>query len=218
MAAEFMSLFNLYLDKSEVFNIILHNEDNSTFKDKSNIFDRIRREINRNCKENNIKDAIFGCLLKTGSQYYIRIALYSAVNDKIVIERKAVIQNIKAIDYHAYNFTIEFASEINSIEGTRLFFASAIIPGLGQLIMKKYIRGAFFTGAFCYFVYKNFSIEEARYVKFRRFTRTLCGVDDYFYTIDGIAYSYNTWISKYSEYIQKKEAAELYNSKLQNRK
>lgn len=218
IADRYTNLLRTYLLQSDFFEIDKVEKFNNILEGKIEVFENVKSQITRFGLENNISTAIFGFIIKTGKTYKIRILLYSILYNDIIAEYADNLYDFDSIENSAKECAIKFAVKLNSIEGTRIFCASAFLPGFGQILMKRYVRGFLYMGAFGYFLLKNYSIEEKRYVKFMKFESIELEGATTIYLVNSKAYSYEEWRQKLEEYHSRKMEANDYNHNLEKSK
>ena len=117
-------------------------------------------------------------------------------------------------DYYAKECAIRFAARLSDIEGSRVVFSSFVMPGLGQVIKKRYIKGILYAGGFMYCLGKSIFTQEMKSTRFTTFSHY-----GNMYYIDGRPYPYEIWLQKREEYEDmKKEERIRFKTSLDNKR
>ena len=145
------------LKRTEVFNVILDSDFNMLLENTDSTFSKIKESVIRFCSENKIRTAIFGYLIPVNNIFELRMIFYSVLDNEIITEFSDRLFDEHDIEKSAEYCALEFAARHNSIKSTRYFFGSLFMPGLGQLMMKNYLRSViFFAGVgYCLFEYST---------------------------------------------------------------
>jgi len=197
LSQEYTSQLKKNLIKTEIFDISLLEDFNSVLNSEDDVFITTKNIVKEVCKENNINSAIFGYLTKSRYGYKLKMILYSVYDDNIVSEFYDNIYDIGSIPRSAKRCAVEFAARLNSIKGSKVFFSSLMMPGLGQFMLGKYIRGTIFVGMFSYFAADLLSTDDIKIIEDKRFQK--------FPTGTGYIYYVNNREVSFEEYIRTKE-------------
>ncbi|MFC1724390.1 hypothetical protein ACFL4T_02095 [candidate division KSB1 bacterium] len=185
--------------KTGIFSVHFYKDFKYITEDDSNLRYRIKEAIKKESLDKGYSSVIYGFMTQISGGYRINIALYSPGEDNIITEFFDRIYTEEGIERSAIKCALEFASRLKSIQGSRIYVASMMMPGLGQLMMKKYLRGALFMGSFVYFVSKNFSTKSPNTVERMTFSSYLSHPDR-IYTVNGRRVDYDTWNRLKTEY------------------
>ena len=127
-----------------------------------NIIFSLKDAVTKTCKNKNINSAIYGTIEKKNSLLFVNIYLYTSDGNNIIASFSDKIYNSSDINRSAKDCAVHIGTEVSSIKGTKVFFSSALCPGLGHFLMKKKFRGAAYMGLFAFFVYKYSSAGKLR--------------------------------------------------------
>ena len=144
--------------KTEIFDISEIKDFTFNQNLSGDIFTSLKNSINEFCQEKGIKTAVYGYISKKQSWYDIKIVFYSVEDQNTITNYDDRIFSESFMEESAKNCAVHVATRMTSIKGTKVFVASAFCPGLGQIIQKKYIKGAVILGSFVYLMYKYANI------------------------------------------------------------
>lgn len=198
LSLQFTDFLKEKLLKTEIFELYIKEDFQYALQDNRNIFESVKKSVLDN-KDSNFQSVIFGYILKQGQAFIIQVYLYSTIENNIVADYTDRIFSAGELENSAKYCAIEFASRLYNIEGSRIYVGALMMPGLGHMMMKKYLRGAFFLGGFVYFMSKNFSTEIPQAMEYRDFRSYLSG-SGRIYTVNGKEVSYAQWINLKEEY------------------
>lgn len=132
--------------------------------DSKNIIFSLNKAVESECIKRNIKTAIYGYISKKSEWYDVYVVLYSVEGKNMICTFKDRIYDKRFFEASVKDCAVDFASKLSSIKGTKVFFGSALCPGLGHFMMKKYIRGAVYSGVFAFLFYKYATFEKKTHV------------------------------------------------------
>ncbi len=194
------------LEMTDVFNVMEINDFKKSIEEGKNPFELIKGHIDRNYSKGAVESAVFSYLEKSPSGYRVRAYLYFIPDKNVITAFSENVLSEDQIEMSSRDCAIEFASRILSIQGSRLFFSSALIPGMGHFKMKKYIKSALFFGGFSYLIGKYSSIgslESTDNVFTRAESTTNIGLIRYQYFEKGQEISQDEWDSKRLDWIDR---------------
>ncbi len=194
-------MVKLYM--SDVFEINDLRQMNSILENTKGIYQNVKRKVSEIADKSEYENVIYGYLTRQKSNYIIRLILYNAEGDKIISSFQDNIFGEEDCELSAKRCAVEFCSRMLSISSSRYFFGSMILPGLGQFLKKKYIKGAVFSGSFIY-LFNHFLTTRIKFVGSQVFTSNmvLSGGFHYKYYISGKEYPYEEWSARKTEYEQ----------------
>lgn len=146
------------LQKTEIFDINKIEDFSLNNELSGDIFTSLKNSITTFCQEKNIKTAVYGYISKKQSWYDIKVVFYSAGDRNIITSYDDRVFSESFFEESARNCAVHVAARMTSIQGTKVFVASAFCPGLGQILQKKYIKGAVILSSFAYLMYKYANI------------------------------------------------------------
>ena len=187
-----------------------------------NVIFSLNRAVESECIKRNIKTAIYGYISKKDTWYDVYVVLYSAEGQSILSTFKDRIYHESNYEAAAKNCTVEFATNVSSIKGTKVFFGSALCPGLGHFMMKKYVRGAVYSGVFAFLFYKYATFEKKTAIDEDKYQIVpVFGISDFtpgepiaMYYIDGIQVSSQEFHVRYDAWNEEIEPIRRHNEKI----
>ncbi len=209
LSVKYSELLKSKLIKSEVFKINDSGQMNSILENSNNIYSTVKKKIDEVSSKSGIESVIYGYIIKINNKFNVKLYLYNA-KDKIIVSsfQDNIYEEIDC-ERSARRCAVEFCSRMLSISSSRYFFASMIMPGLGQFLKKKYIRGALFSSSFVYLFAKLSSLKS-------QYVQTMSYRSERYYT--GSSYTTRYYINNsqvsYNEYISSQNK---YNKSMQNR-
>lgn len=187
------------LSCTEIFDII--EIKNLAFQPETtrNLSISLKKAVDEKCVEMDIKTAVYGYISKKESWYDIKVFLYSFESSNIISSYSDKIYSESEIEYSAKNAAVEFAVKESSIKSSKIFFSSALCPGLGHLLMKKYTKGVLFSSIFGYLMYNYVKLGKPEHID-NPFSTLSAGLYSPSTPTGALLYFYNGEQITYEEY------------------
>lgn len=154
MGLKYTNILYDKLKRTDVFNILLYENFELMLENTDSTYIKIKESVLKNCFNKKIRSVIFGFLMPRNNILDLRIVFYSVEDDEIITEFSDRLYSEHEIEKSAENCALEFATRHNSIKSTRYFFGSLFMPGLGQFMMKNYLRSLIFSSGVGYCLYE----------------------------------------------------------------
>ena len=154
LSFKFTDLLKEKLDKAGAFELEIIRDFDYEIKENETPYISVKNAVLSVCTEKNIQSVIYGYLIKRENWYDLKVFFYSVTNDDIISEYSDILHNESGAERQAVNSAVEFVSDYQAVKGLRIFVGSALMPGLGQLFMKDYLKSAIFFGSIGYIIYK----------------------------------------------------------------
>ena len=157
LCRNYVDILKQKLEKSDEFEIFMIQNFKFKLNKEGDPSAAIKNAVYNYCDIKEIKSAIFGYLDKQEFYHEITVVLYSAEDDNIITKFTDKLYNEDDINNSALNCAADFTARLKSIKSTKYLTASAFMPGLGQFIMKKYVKSAIILSSvgFCIYKYLN---------------------------------------------------------------
>ena len=218
ICTKFTALLKEKFLQAEVFEILDSGNLSPVISEGEDLFIALKKIINKDSEQTNIENAVFGYISKKSLWYDVKVYLYTPEYEKLICSFSDRFYNEIEIERSAKNCAIEFASEVSSIMGTKIFFSSALLPGLGQMMMKNYKKSALFLGGFAYLIYKYTALGSKKTIDDSRFQcrnififtgADMINVLNYY--IDGEEVSKDTYDREFDKWNEEMEPLREYN-------
>ncbi|MFC1724708.1 hypothetical protein ACFL4T_03705 [candidate division KSB1 bacterium] len=154
LSFKYTDLLKEKLIKAGAFEVEIIRDFKYELKENDTPYISVKNAVLEVCLQKNIQSAIYGYIIKKENWYDLKVFFHSVSNDDIVSEYSDILHNEAGVERLAVNSAVEFVSDYHAVKGLRIFVGSALMPGLGQLFMKDYLKSALFFGGIGYILYK----------------------------------------------------------------